>query len=37
MLERFERGNALEIRNGIVNFYPRLPHFSYMPIFILHR
>ena len=27
MLQRFERGNAIEIRNGIMfNFYPGLPH-----------
>ena len=29
VLERFERGNAIEIRNGIMfNFYPELPHIS---------
>ena len=27
MLQRFERSNAIEIRNGIVfDFYPGLPH-----------
>ena len=30
-LERFERGNAIEIRNGIMfDFYPGLPHIQAM-------
>ena len=29
-LQRFERGNALEIRNGIMfDFYPGLPHMHF--------
>ena len=29
-LQRFERGNALEIRNGIMfDFYPGLPHIQF--------
>ena len=34
MLERFERGNAMEIRNGIMfDFYPRLPHMEITDLF----
>ena len=33
VLERFERGNGIEIRNGIMfDFYPGLPH-----IYITHQ
>ena len=28
-LEHFKRSNAIEIRNGIFNFYPGLPHMAY--------
>ena len=31
-LQRFERGNAVELRNGILfNLYPGLPHITSIP------
>ena len=33
VLECFERGNAIEIHNGIMfNFYPGLPHMAYIRV-----